>query len=141
MLEANGDLWGFNGVHVITTNGYVRRDGAAVMGRGCARQAAVRYPRLPMVLGEALKEMGNQVYYFYEYNIITFPVKHLWSEPAVPGLIIKSAKELMNTIARHSIIENLYLARPGTGNGQLLWVDVKPLIKDILSDQVTAVDF
>lgn len=141
MLEVNGDLWGFAGIQVITTNGITRKDGAAVMGRGCARQAAVRYPQLPLTLGEALKDMGNHCYYFYEYNLITFPVKLAWYAMASPGLIIQSAKELMELITKHTISDQLYLARPGCGNGQLLWIDVKPLIKDILSDQVTVVDF
>ena len=41
MKEVFGDLWEFDGTIAITTNGYLKRDGTCVMGRGCARQAAV----------------------------------------------------------------------------------------------------
>jgi hypothetical protein len=57
--EITGDLWqladfGHADAVCITTNGYVRRDGHAVMGRGCALQAAKRWPLLPKVLGDIL---------------------------------------------------------------------------------------
>ena len=54
MLERAGDLWAChaNGAWVtITTNGIVRQDGAAVMGRGVAYAAAQRYPWLARSLG------------------------------------------------------------------------------------------
>ena len=47
MKEVFGDLWEFDGIIAITTNGFVKRDGTCVMGRGCARQAAVRFRRTP----------------------------------------------------------------------------------------------
>lgn len=141
MLEARGNLWDFNGVHVITTNGFVKKDGSAVMGRGCALEAKNRYPHLSLTLGEAIKEMGNHAYYFYEYNIITFPVKRVWWDPADPKLIVQSAHELMSIINQHTIADDVYLPRPGCGNGQLNWDDVKPLIKPILSDRVTVISF
>ena len=51
MKEVFGDLWEFDGIIAITTNGFVKRDRTCVMGRGCARQAAVRFPELPRKLG------------------------------------------------------------------------------------------
>ena len=40
MNEVNGNLWDSNAdIIVITTNGAVRKDGAAIMGRGVALQA------------------------------------------------------------------------------------------------------
>jgi hypothetical protein len=52
--EVFGDLWGFGGIIVITTNGFVKRDRTCVMGRGCAKQAAIRFPGLPNKLGTGL---------------------------------------------------------------------------------------
>lgn len=141
MLEVNGDLWGFNGIHCITTNGFVKKDGRAVMGKGCAYQAAIRYPQLPFILGGILRQTGNHVYHFNEFNVITFPVKHAWYDLAAPQLIVRSAHELMDWIVKNDTKENVYLPRPGVGNGKLLWIDVKPLIEHVLSNQVIAVDF
>ena len=50
MKEVFGDLWKFDGIIAITTNGFVKRDRTCVMGRGCARQAAVRFSELPRKL-------------------------------------------------------------------------------------------
>ncbi len=141
MLEANGNLWDFNGIHCVTTNGFTKKDGRAVMGKGCALQAALKYPRLPILLGGILKQTGNHVYHFPDFNVITFPVKHAWYDLADPRLIVQSAHELMKWIGISDTMENIYLPQPGVGNGRLLWVDVKPLIESVLSDQVTAVDF
>jgi len=42
--EVDGNLWEIEADwRVITTNGFVKKDGRAVMGRGVARQALQRY--------------------------------------------------------------------------------------------------
>ena len=65
------------------------------MGRGCARQAAVRFPELPRKLASRISTEGDRVFYFPEYRLITFPVKHNWWEAADLGLIQRSASELL----------------------------------------------
>lgn len=63
MLERHGDPFAQDADAVgITTNGAVDRLGRAVMGRGCALQAAQRRPALPVVLGAALRARGNHVH-------------------------------------------------------------------------------
>ncbi len=47
MKEDFGDLWDFDGIIAITTNGFVKKDGSCVMGRGCAKEAALRFGWLP----------------------------------------------------------------------------------------------
>ena len=62
----------------ITTNGFVKRDGSAVMGRGLAKAMADRFPRLPRILGSKLYQYGNGIYTLMEVQgttIINFPVK------------------------------------------------------------------
>ena len=62
-----GDLWAQSQTAdavVITTNGSVKKDGKAVMGRGCAKQAAHIYPELAALLGVRIKARGNQPYVF-----------------------------------------------------------------------------
>lgn len=145
MKEATGNLWKYpSDAIVITTNGTVKRNGEAVMGRGCAAEAKDRYPTMPTVLGNMLQVTGNQSYAwaFPMTNIvlITMPVKHEWHNQADIRLIIRSAYEIVmhvDRLKRKSIV----MPRPGCGNGGLKWEDVKPKIEEILDDRFTAIHY
>jgi hypothetical protein len=142
MKEVFGNLWEFDGTLAITTNGFVKIDRTCVMGRGCARQAAERFPKLPSKLASRISTEGNHVFYFPEYRLITFPVKHNWWEAADLGLIERSARELLKIIEMENIQEAVYLPRPGCGNGRLKWEDVKKILAPILkSDQFYIVTY
>jgi hypothetical protein len=142
MKEVFGDLWEFDGTIAITTNGFVKRDRTCVMGRGCARQASVRFPELPHKLASRISAEGNHVFHFSEYRLITFPVKHNWWEAADLGLIERSARELLKIIEVKKIKEAVYLPRPGCGNGRLKWEGVKKILLPILkSDQFHIVTY
>jgi len=110
--ELFGNLWEFDGIIVITTNGFVKRDGTCVMGRGCAKQATIKLPGLPDKLGTRIAAEGNHLFYFPEYRLITFPVKRNWWETAGLGLIERSARELPKIIEVKKINEAVYLPRP-----------------------------
>jgi hypothetical protein len=133
MKEIFGDLWDYfgktNNVICITTNGFVKKDGTGVMGRGCANEARFRIPGITKNLGDHIKANGNHVGYIGGQvpNVLAFPVKHAWYEPADPELISRSAFELAEHANRHPEASYI-LPRPGCGNGQLLWDDVKPLL-------------
>lgn len=137
MREVSGDLWKYPAdIRIITTNGTVKSNGDAVLGRGCARQAVERYPQLPHVLGKSIRERGNHVRYFPKYDLIAFPVKHAWFQAANIDLIIRSVQELLKLIR----LDITYaMVRPGCGNGQLSWMRVRPHIK-ILPDNVVIVE-
>ena len=142
MKEVFGNLWEFDGIIAITTNGFVKRVGTCVMGRGCAKQATIRFPGLPHKLGTRIAADGNHVFYFPEHRLITFPVKHTWWEVADLGLIERSARELLKLIEVKKIKEAVYLPRPGCGNGRLKWEGVKKLLSPILkSDQFHIVTY
>lgn len=142
MKEVFGDLWEFDGIIAITTNGFVKRVGTCVMGRGCAKQATIRFPGLPHKLGTRISAEGNHVFYFPEHKLITFPVKHTWWEVADLGLIERSARELLKLIEVKKIQEAVYLPRPGCGNGRLRWEGVRKLLSPILkSDQFYIVTY
>lgn len=136
MKEVFGNLWDFDGILCITTNGTLRKDGACVMGRGVARQAMQLYPKLPKELGGFLKLFGNRIFFFQtaQHTLLTFPVKHNWWEKADLQLITQSVKELQELSSRmgNPII---YLPRPGCGNGGRTWEEVKPLVS-VLPDNV-----
>ena len=62
----------------ITTNGFVRSDGRAVMGRGCALEAKKLFPDIDKKLGEILKTKGNIPAILSTVDgidIVAFPVK------------------------------------------------------------------
>ena len=151
MREAFGDLWelaesGFADALVITTNGDVNSKGRAVMGRGCALQAAQRYPEIPSVLAEALHAHGNHAFVLSQqvspgyFMIVSMPVKHHWHEQADPALIVQSAHELMAIADAHRW-KSVVMPRPGCGNGRLKWDDVRPLLERILDNRFTVVTY
>ena len=140
MREETGDIWeAYNAGCwiVIPTNGFVRNDGTAVMGRGLAWQAKERFPILQLDLGERLKEYGNHVFVFSRYRIITFPVKHKWMEDANVNLIQRSCMELMKVVEdAHGVFSlPIYIPRVGCGNGKLDWNNVKPILASSLDDR------
>lgn len=149
MIEVFGDLWTYTPlkdgaaqpiIRCITTNGMVKRDGTCVMGRGCAREAAKKWPLLPHMIGSHIRESGNVVGSFIPRGgpfLLSFPVKHKWMEPADPDLISKSAQDL-EYLARQDPGIIYLLPRPGCGNGQLAWKDVRPLL-EFLPDNVLVI--
>ena len=147
MREMAGDLWEVAvalkaDAIVITTNGFVKKNGEAVMGRGVAHQAKTRWPNLPFILGVHLAQGGNQVYPLcHAYSpagpwIISFPVKHNWWERADPELIRVSAAQLLSmTEQPYYAFKTVVLPRPGCNNGRLVWeAVVRPIIAPILDD-------
>lgn len=139
MLEQQINLWDVkDGIICITTNGTVKKNGDAVMGRGCAKEAAIKHPFILRSLGNHIKSSGNHVA-LHSSIIITFPVKHNWWERADIELIKRSCKELVDLMQENSI-NKVYLPRPGTGSGKLNWEkDVKPFIKNLLPDSVIVI--
>lgn len=138
MKIVRGDLWTYPAdVRIITTNGSIRGDGCAVMGRGCAFEASQRYVMLQRELGVMLKKYGNHVASFPIYNIITFPVKHEWHEQADLALIKRSVDELKRFIQAG---KRFVMPRAGCGNGRLQWEDVKPILA-VLPDNVRVISY
>jgi hypothetical protein len=127
MLEVVGNIWEYAGAPVvITTNGSLTKDGRAVMGKGVARQAAEKYPAIPVDLGRLLAEGGNHVFDLGN-GIITFPVEETaWSLPDL-RIISQSAQELRNLVDTSGWLR-IVVPRPGCGGGGLAWQDVRPLL-------------
>lgn len=154
MKEIQGDIWEQKSDAIcVTTNGCVKKCGLGVMGAGIAKQAALKYPDLPQILGDHLKTLGNHVNVLkfishettneckcprYTY-IVAFPTKHNWWEDSDPALIEQSCQELaeMTTRAGWTTVS---LPRPGCANGKLNWEDVKPICEKYFDDRFTIVD-
>ena len=124
-------------VIVITTNGFVKNDGTAVMGRGVALTAARVWPTLPAMLGTAIRSTGNHVHILYVDDgrcVVTLPVKNAWWENADLELIDRSVLELVKW-ADESDWKVIVLPRPGCANGRLDWNDVRPILEKSLDDR------
>lgn len=138
MIVASGNLWRIPAdFRVITTNGSIRADGCAVLGRGCAREATQRYPGLASALGARLMARGNRVHFFEAYGLFTFPVKHQWMEKADLDLIRASTEAFASQLLTSA---RYVMPRAGCGNGRLAWADVEPILA-MLPDNVTVVDY
>lgn len=153
----------------ITTNGFVKMDGLAVMGRGCAMQLANLFPHAPRLLGAAIKRNGNITQPLFMANdtvVLAFPVKpdyvinsgsnlvshaqHMYKiGQKVPGFHAKSDIELikqsaiqLKAWADETNHTDIVLPRTGCGAGELSWVhDVYPVLNEILDDRFTAVSY
>jgi len=148
MREIRGDIFdllktgSFDGF-CITTNGYVKSNGECVMGRGIALTCKQKFPDIARVLGTLIRIRGNHVHQLGMYKssvIFSFPVKHNWWEVADIELIRRSCVELTQMLDKLHL-ESVLLPRPGCGNGKLNWVDVKPVIAELLDDRVIVATF
>ncbi len=138
MLEAKGDLWTYPANYrVITTNGIVVGKGL-VMGRGCAYEAAQKFSDLRGFLGELVRQHGNKPYVITHHKIITLPTKHHWRDKSDLALIAKGVFVLQR-MWEENMIRKVVMPRPGCGNGGLDWIDVKPILEGILSDDFTVI--
>jgi len=141
MKEVKGNLWTYpSDWRCITTNGFVKKNGECVMGRGCAKEARDKFPGFSKELGTRIKNEGNHVFVFNDQKLFTFPVKHNWWEIAGLDLIKRSVTELGWYVGAGNPKDTFLMPRPGCGNGGLKWEDVKPLLQD-LPDNVLVISF
>jgi len=169
LKEITGDLFdhiGYVDAICITTNGFVKKDGCCVMGRGCAKEATVRYPMIEMILGDRIKNFGNVPHALEQDNntwICSFPVKpvsavfnganavghmkHRFTPgETIPGwacladikIIKQSALFLAGQVDR-LMWEEVVIPRPGCGAGELAWEDVKPVLERYFDDRFSII--
>lgn len=139
MIEVYGNAFqlakGYD-ILCVTSNGDTNRLGNAVMGRGIAKAIQEFYPEIPKIFGAALRKNGNKVQHIltskHDVDVVSFPVKHHWFENADIELIKRSCKELITYAQNRKVL----LPRPGCGNGHLDWNAVKPIIANILPDNI-----
>ena len=133
MIEECGDFWlAPADLRCITTNGALRRNGNAIMGKGIALEARKRYHDIEAILGSLINKYGNHVF-LLGYNTISFPTKHHWKHDSDIQLIKRSAQELVKLLENNPA-KRVLLTRPGCGSGNLEWSEVKAVIQDILVD-------
>ncbi len=153
----------------ITSNGSIRKDGTAVMGRGIGKEISKMYPDLPKILGEKIKEDGNVISALKKVKntlIVSFPVKPCYDianknvdnvvehkrknfKPGdrVPGWACKASIDIIRKSMRtlSSFVFNTgikaYLPKPGCGSDGLKWEDVKEAIKYCKANKIIICDF
>ena len=72
------DKLGTNCVICVTTNGFTKKNGEAVMGRGIALSVQQRIKGLASILGKKITDNGNITQLLYKYEdtiLVSFPVK------------------------------------------------------------------
>ena len=153
MEESIGNLWilakdGATDAVVITTNGFVKSSGEAVLGKGIALQARNRWPDLEARLGAALSRFGNRPFRFrmsgLESDLVSLPTKPAYTSDGRPGwladsdldLIVSGAVCLME-MADKFHWDRVVLPRPGVGAGRLDWDTVCPRLADVLDQRFT----
>lgn len=154
----------------ITTNGFITSRGNAVMGRGCAKEAAEYLPRLPSLLGSMMSKLGNiplVVHAKGNQRLVTFPVKPIseickpdksnvvkykqhdfkpgdvvpgWACVADIKLIEESAHKLV-ILANMNRWTKVIVPRAGCGCGELDWEDVRKVLEPILDDRFHVITF
>jgi hypothetical protein len=130
MNEIVGDLWqehAAGAVVAITTNGMVTKSGKSIMPRGCARQAADRYPELTKLLGSLLINHGNHVFDLGR-KLVSFPVEEDPYRNPEMRLIEQSCQELVE-LTDYKGWQKVVVPRPGCGGGGLSWSDVRPVLE------------
>lgn len=171
MKELRGDLHDIPcDVVCITTNGFVSKNGKAVMGRGCAKEIKEREPGIDLILGAKIRELGPGVMPMKTLDdgktIVAFPVKpasviydgdnivgHAKNKfkigDEVPGYFAKAELEIIEHSARalrrmaDSMPEwnTILVPRPGCGAGELEWKDVKPILEKYFDHRFNIVTF
>lgn len=152
---------------VITTNGFVKKDGSYVMGRGIAKQIANMFPRVPKILGEQILRHGNKVHHLTEsQTLISFPVKatseiydgtnavaHMvknlklgdkvpgWACKARIDIIEKSLQEIVELADNNPHWKRILIPKVGCGAGELDFKVIKPLMEQYLDDRFICCDF
>jgi macro domain-containing protein len=133
MLEVKGNLWTYtpNGdevdARVVTTNGSLKVNGLAVMGKGTALQAKSKFPDLPLLLGQKIKTHGNHVFRFKIGNnhLVTFPTKRNWYDKKSDEELIAQSFQELKLMVKAMGWKVIVMPKPGVGAGGLDWKELK----------------
>ena len=100
---------------VVTTNGVIRKNGDAVLGKGQALEAKKLVSGLEHQLGEYLRRYGNRAFYMGVHRVgdrltslVTFPTKHHYRDNSDLDLIMRSAVQLKEIAAKFQL-SKIYL--------------------------------
>jgi hypothetical protein len=128
------DVFNEGDVICVTTNGEIKKDGYAVMGRGSAQFARDTF-HVDQLLGQYISKYGNRVFSLgkHQYNeksfvMLTFPTKNGFRGKSDINLIETSAKQI-KAVADKYHLKKIYIPIPGCSNGHLKWKQVKERLR------------
>ena len=137
MIRETGDMWSIfktTDNFIVTTNSYIRTDGALVMGRGIAKQLRDRFPGIDKALAAGVKHLG---YYGLSaavgpdfQTIVALQVKYHFADKATLELITASTNTL-NAWSRRFNDRRYDMNFPGIGYGGLAYDDVLPIVETL----------
>lgn len=138
MRYMTGDIWqlasDLDGWVVVPTNTQVRKDGAAVMGKGMAKDASDKFSGLSESLGRHIQRFGDTIY--VSRPIICLPTKRDWRHPSRMEYIEKGCREIVELSRILNSVQHtqpILLPKLGCGLGGLNWErQVRPVVDAIL---------
>lgn len=144
MREVEGDLIEYPAdAIVIPVNWTAKRNGDAVMGAGVAKQAAVRWPWLPVRLGACIGYAGGVSVRAFPTDglwVVAFPTKRDWRIASDMALIEGLLPSLLR-LTEHYGWRTVALPRLGCGLGGLDWErQVRPALAPIFDDRFVVVN-
>ena len=137
-----GNLWdelGKADLLLVTTNASFDRYGQLVMGAGAALEAKIRWPFMPIDLGQHLKRIIKNDTHIYgvkiwkkldgsKTHVGIFQTKTNWRESSSAPIIASSVECLLKIIQSYHRIAMNY---PGIGLGNLSRDVVEPLLEQL----------
>lgn len=122
----------------VTTNGTIKKDGQAMMGRGVARFVRDTFQNIDTKLGNLIKAYGNRVFNLgtQEYSgkqliLFSFPNQADMSSKIDAKLIKKSIDELVDLCNKFQLKGKVYLPVPCVRIGDATWQEIKPLLASL----------
>ncbi len=114
------------------------------MGKGIAYQFKMQFPENNADYIKACEKgmlKTGKLHYYQEKGktIINFPTKNKWREKSKPEYI-ETGLEALNTLITKLSINSIALPPLGSGNGGLIWSDVRNIIEEKLIDISNIVD-
>ncbi len=139
MIRERGNMWSIfkhTDYFIVTTNSYIREDGALVMGRGAARMLKNRVKGIEY-------DFGSHIVHLYAYGLViplpltnhkpalgAFQVKTHYMNDAKLYLIEMATVQLLK-LSEAQPTKRFDMNFPGIGNGRLLKEDVSPIIQNL----------
>lgn len=127
--EIVGDLWekhAAGAVIAITIGGMVKNSGKSIMLRGCAHQAADRFPELIRIHGSLLINHGNHVFDLGR-RIVSSPVEAGPYQNPDLRVIERSCRKLVE-LTDDREWPQVVVPRSRYGGGGLVWQEVRPIL-------------
>jgi hypothetical protein len=129
----------------IPTNGTLKKNNYAVMGKGVALQAAQIWRQAPAQLGAVIRFGGGNIVHLLEKpgdkrKWLSFPTKHQWFDKQADLALIKRSCQQLKNMADDLQWKRVCLPRPGCGAGGLKWENVKPVCEEFFDDRFVIVE-